>query len=128
MDACRSLDNMSGQIRWSLDLRWQRPNEPNGFYGLKDCITMAKADDPAFQVTPAPQILIPASEMGMHRAAWLSLHARLLAGCNTKSALASQQTLLEGLHGLRDWRLDRQHKIIPCTLAHLQDAGYVHLA
>ncbi|CAL5220437.1 g2452 [Coccomyxa viridis] len=46
----RSLDNMSGQIRWSLDLRWQRPNEPNGFYGLKDCITMAKADDPAFQV------------------------------------------------------------------------------
>ena len=44
---------MSGQIRWSLDLRWQRPNEPNGFYGLKDCITMAKADDPNFKVNPA---------------------------------------------------------------------------
>ena len=41
---------MSSQIRWSLDLRWQRPNEPNGFYGLKDCITMAKADDPSFKV------------------------------------------------------------------------------
>lgn len=42
---------MSEQIRWSLDLRWQRPTEPNGFYGLKDCITMAKADDPSFKVT-----------------------------------------------------------------------------
>ena len=42
---------MSSQIRWSLDLRWQRPNEPNGFYGLKDCITMAKAGDPSFKVT-----------------------------------------------------------------------------
>ena len=46
----RSLDNMSGQIRWSLDLRWQRPAEPNGFYGLKDCITMAKAGDPGFRL------------------------------------------------------------------------------
>ena len=46
----RSLDNMSSQIRWSLDLRWQRPDLPNGFYGLKDCITMAKASDPGFKV------------------------------------------------------------------------------
>ena len=46
----RSLDNMSEQIRWSLDLRWQRPDAPNGFYGLKDCITMAKSDDPSFKV------------------------------------------------------------------------------
>lgn len=47
---CRSLDNMSNQIRWSLDLRWQRPDLPNGFYGLKDCITMAKSSDPGFKV------------------------------------------------------------------------------
>ena len=46
----RSLDNMSGQIRWSLDLRWQRPGEPNGFYGLKDCIPMAKSGDPGFRL------------------------------------------------------------------------------
>ncbi len=39
---------MSDQIRWSLDLRWQRPGLPNGFYGLKDCITMAKSDEPGY--------------------------------------------------------------------------------
>ena len=55
VDQCvyRSLDNRSNQIRWSLDLRWQRPDLPNGFYGLKDCITMAKSDDPNFKVSPA---------------------------------------------------------------------------
>ncbi len=31
----RSLANNSSNIRWSLDLRWQRPTEPNGFHGLK---------------------------------------------------------------------------------------------
>lgn len=41
---------MSSQIRWSLDLRWQRPSEPNGFYGLKDCITMARMAEPGFSV------------------------------------------------------------------------------
>ena len=30
-----SLENVSDKIRWSLDLRWQRPDKPNGFYGLK---------------------------------------------------------------------------------------------
>lgn len=30
-----SLENISDKIRWSLDLRWQRPDKPNGFYGLK---------------------------------------------------------------------------------------------
>lgn len=39
---------MSDQIRWSLDLRWQRPDLPNGFYGLKDCITMAKSGEPGY--------------------------------------------------------------------------------
>jgi hypothetical protein len=32
-----------------LDLRWQRPDRPNGFYGLKDCIVMAKSGDPGYQ-------------------------------------------------------------------------------
>jgi len=44
----RSLDNLSNQIRWSLDLRWQRPDLPNGFYGLKDCIVMAKAGEAGY--------------------------------------------------------------------------------
>lgn len=45
----RSTENYSRNIRWSLDLRWQKPNEPNGFYGLKDSILMAKSDDPDFK-------------------------------------------------------------------------------
>ena len=27
----RSLNNTSNKIRWSFDLRWQRPDQPNGF-------------------------------------------------------------------------------------------------
>jgi ectoine hydroxylase-related dioxygenase (phytanoyl-CoA dioxygenase family) len=42
----RSLDNLSDKIRWSLDLRWQRPDEPNGFYGLKDNILMVTSKSP----------------------------------------------------------------------------------
>ncbi|CAF0804958.1 unnamed protein product [Rotaria sp. Silwood1] len=45
----RSTENYSTNIRWSLDLRWQKPNEPNGFYGLKDNILMAKGDDENFK-------------------------------------------------------------------------------
>jgi hypothetical protein len=45
----RSLNNLSKQIRWSLDLRWQNPTLPNGFYGIKDCIVMSKEDDPNYQ-------------------------------------------------------------------------------
>ncbi|CAF1179707.1 unnamed protein product [Didymodactylos carnosus] len=41
----KSLENYSNNIRWSLDLRWQKPNEPNGFYGLKENIVMAKGSD-----------------------------------------------------------------------------------
>ena len=42
----RSLENYSNQARWSLDLRWQAPDMPNGFYGLKECIVMRTAKDP----------------------------------------------------------------------------------
>jgi len=36
----RSLHNLSPNIRWSLDLRWQKVSLPNGFYGLKECVPM----------------------------------------------------------------------------------------
>eukprot|EP00730_Choanoeca_flexa_P018131 TRINITY_DN8800_c0_g1_i6.p2 TRINITY_DN8800_c0_g1~~TRINITY_DN8800_c0_g1_i6.p2 ORF type:complete len:402 (+),score=73.78 TRINITY_DN8800_c0_g1_i6:1297-2502(+) len=36
----RSLNNTSNKIRWSFDLRWQDPSQPNGFYGIKDCLLM----------------------------------------------------------------------------------------
>ena len=31
----RSLENKSTGIRWSLDLRWQKPDQPSGFDGIK---------------------------------------------------------------------------------------------
>lgn len=40
----RSTENLSDIIRWSIDLRWQRPGEPSGFEGIKDCIPMRSAD------------------------------------------------------------------------------------
>ena len=42
----RSLENYSNDVRWSLDLRWQRPGEPNNFFGLKECILMRSVDKP----------------------------------------------------------------------------------
>jgi len=45
----RSLPNTSDGIRWSLDLRWQKPDLPNGFYGLKDNIVMRVPGDDSFR-------------------------------------------------------------------------------
>ncbi len=42
----RSLDNNSDEVRWSLDLRWQRPDKPNGFYSIKDSVLMRSSKDP----------------------------------------------------------------------------------
>ena len=44
----RSLENRSDKIRWSLDLRWQDPRKSTGFYDLKGCLLMRKADDPNY--------------------------------------------------------------------------------
>lgn len=46
----RSLENYSDKIRWSLDLRWQEPRKPNGFYGFKDCILMRTAENPDLEI------------------------------------------------------------------------------
>ena len=46
----RSLENYSDKIRWSLDLRWQDPKKPTGFYDLKEPVVMRKADDPKHQI------------------------------------------------------------------------------
>jgi hypothetical protein len=32
-----------------VDLRWQRPDEPSGFEGIKDCILMRTARDPHYR-------------------------------------------------------------------------------
>ncbi|KAL3873369.1 hypothetical protein ACJMK2_036498 [Sinanodonta woodiana] len=46
----RSLPNMSNDVRWSLDLRWQRPDQPFGFYGLKDGVLMRSSKDPNMKI------------------------------------------------------------------------------
>ena len=61
----RSLENYSDKIRWSLDLRWQDPKKPVGFYDLKGSVLMRKADDPNYKVDWS----------GMDcRTEWLNLH------------------------------------------------------
>jgi ectoine hydroxylase-related dioxygenase (phytanoyl-CoA dioxygenase family) len=46
----RSLNNISGNTRWSLDLRWQNPAQPNGYFGLKDSILMLNENDPNYKI------------------------------------------------------------------------------
>lgn len=46
----RSLPNMSNQIRWSLDLRWQKPDLPAGFWGLKSSLLLRSAKDPDYKI------------------------------------------------------------------------------
>lgn len=41
----RSMENNSNGVRWSLDLRWQRGGEPNGFNRVKDSVLMKSAGD-----------------------------------------------------------------------------------
>lgn len=41
-----SLPNVSKDIRWSLDLRWQRPDEPFGLWNLKPGVVMRSSTDP----------------------------------------------------------------------------------
>lgn len=44
----RSLENHSDVVRWSVDLRWQRPEEPAGWEGIIELLEMRRADDPDF--------------------------------------------------------------------------------
>jgi Phytanoyl-CoA dioxygenase (PhyH) len=45
----RSTENYSDIIRWSIDLRWQKPGEPSGMEGIKEPILMRTASDPNYQ-------------------------------------------------------------------------------
>ena len=38
------------RIRWSVDLRWQRPGEKSGMEGIKSPILMRTASDPGYQI------------------------------------------------------------------------------
>ena len=46
----RGLWNRSNQVRWAIDVRWQRPSEPTGLEGtLIRGPRMRRSDDPAFR-------------------------------------------------------------------------------
>lgn len=49
--ACRSLDNTSSSIRWSLDLRWQHPEQPDGAFGVKRTIRMTQPGNPNYTIS-----------------------------------------------------------------------------
>jgi len=46
----RSTENFSDRIRWSVDLRWQRPGETTGLEGVKDPILMRTAKDSSYKI------------------------------------------------------------------------------
>jgi hypothetical protein len=46
----RSTENLSQKIRWSVDLRWQRPDESSGFEKIKECILMRTARDLDYRI------------------------------------------------------------------------------
>ena len=46
----RSTENLADIIRWSVDLRWQRPGQQSGFEGIKDCILMRTAADARYRI------------------------------------------------------------------------------
>ncbi|KAK7104217.1 phytanoyl-CoA dioxygenase domain-containing protein 1-like [Littorina saxatilis] len=50
----RSLENKSNDVRWSLDLRWQRPGEPEGLFGIQQPVLLRDPDKPDLQVDWAP--------------------------------------------------------------------------
>jgi len=46
----RSLNNVTKEIRWSLDLRWQRPDKSVGFYDLKEGVLMRTKEQPNLKI------------------------------------------------------------------------------
>lgn len=46
----RSLPNTTSQIRWTVDLRWQRPDTPSGMWGLKEKIVMRTSENPNLHI------------------------------------------------------------------------------
>ena len=50
MNSPFSLNNLSNDIRWSLDLRWQRPDKPVGFYDMKQGIMLRSEANPMSEI------------------------------------------------------------------------------
>ncbi|KAK7484970.1 hypothetical protein BaRGS_00023748 [Batillaria attramentaria] len=50
----RSVPNNSNVIRWSLDLRWQRPGEPEGVNGIQQPVLLRDPDQPNLKIDWSP--------------------------------------------------------------------------
>ncbi|KAJ8302008.1 hypothetical protein KUTeg_020995 [Tegillarca granosa] len=46
----RSIPNVTDTIRWSIDLRWQSSEKPDGFWGLKPGVPMRSAKNPDLKI------------------------------------------------------------------------------
>jgi ectoine hydroxylase-related dioxygenase (phytanoyl-CoA dioxygenase family) len=46
----RSTENLSDKVRWTCDLRYQRPGEPTGFPASTELPPMRRADDPEYRL------------------------------------------------------------------------------
>ena len=46
----RSTENHSDKVRWTCDLRYQRPGEPTGFPASTKLVPMRRADDPDYRL------------------------------------------------------------------------------
>lgn len=47
----QSLPNLTDDVRWSFDLRYQRTDQPNGFQGAKENVEMVRAHDTHFKMS-----------------------------------------------------------------------------
>lgn len=45
-----SLDNVSNNIRWSVDFRFKKTGLPNGMHGLKDDVILRSSADPSMKI------------------------------------------------------------------------------
>ena len=48
-DTSFSLPNVSNQVRWSVDLRWQSPHHNYGFYNIQDGVLFRSPDQPSLE-------------------------------------------------------------------------------
>ena len=46
----RSTENYSDKVRWTCDLRYQRPGEPTGFPAETELVPMRRSDDPGYRL------------------------------------------------------------------------------
>ena len=47
---CFSLNNTSNMVRWTVDLRWQKPDHNVGLWDLKEGVLLRSSKDPDMKI------------------------------------------------------------------------------